>query len=88
MFFRKNNLKKLEDLIRIFFIYEEMDICYRLRKRDLQVCIITKWKNNSYKCKHKNIKSTKKGGFYIIDVLQKNYSYFKFKIIQLFINNL
>ena len=88
MFFRKKQFEEVGGFdTNIFLYFEEMDICYRLRKRDYKCVLLPKAKIVHFQGASTKIsKAQKKEGFIsFLYVLKKNYSYLKFKIIQLYL---
>lgn len=88
MFFRKKQFEEVGGFdTNIFLYFEEMDICYRLRKRDYKCVLLPKAKIVHFQGASTGISTAlKKEGFIsYLYVLKKNYSYLKFKIIQLYL---
>jgi len=88
MFFRKKQFEKVGGFdTNIFLYFEEMDICYRLRKRDYKCVLLPKAKIVHFQGASTGISTAlKKEGFIsYLYVLKKNYSCLKFKIIQLYL---
>lgn len=88
MFFRKKQFEEVGGFDNNIFLYfEEMDICYRLRQKNYSCVLLSEAKIVHFQGASTGISTVlKKEGFIsYLYVLKKNYSYLKFKIIQLYL---
>lgn len=89
MFFRKKAFEKVGGFdTNIFLYFEEMDICFRLKKNQFSSVLLPEASITHYQgaSTGQNILISKEGFISYLYVLKKNYGYCKYKTIQLYLS--